>query len=306
MPKKKITGDAYVLCSIQLMQMLTTAPEHKLSRAAAAASLGIQDDVLSQITDLISLLYDRTTGARATVDITDNEIVLVGDAAELVPLRLTMGDAEILRHILSSLNIDARARERILAALADPVTLTERMELLREPARYGHFYQVLSESIEDGARCEISYRAAHDDSVRMRLIDPHRIIDDGASSYLVAWDINKDAQRLYRMDRISDARLTDDSVERHPFTEVDVLTNLRKNGKLAVLASDDTYARTLSWRGIESISSDGESCLLRVRYTSEPWLFNQVLASLGSLTIEQPEELRERFREYAKTLILPK
>ena len=306
MPKKKITGDAYVLCSIQLMQMLTTASEHKLSRAAAAASLGIQDDVLPQITDLISLLYDRTTGARATVDITDNEIVLVGDAAELVPLRLTMGDAEILRHILSSLNIDARARERILAALADPVTLTERMELLREPARYGHFYQVLSESIEDGARCEISYRAAHDDTVRTRLIDPHRIIDDGASSYLVAWDINKDAQRLYRMDRISDARLTDDSVERHPFTEVDVFTNLRKNGKLAVLASDGTYARTLSWRGIEGISPDGESCLLRVRYTSEPWLFNQVLASLGSLTIEQPEELRERFREYAKTLILPK
>ena len=50
---------------------------------------------------------------------------------------------------------------------------------------------------------------------RERLIDPLRIATHGDQTYLIAWDVEVDAQRSYRMDKIEGLALTDDSVERH-------------------------------------------------------------------------------------------
>ena len=50
---------------------------------------------------------------------------------------------------------------------------------------------------------------------RERLIDPLRIATHGDQTYLIAWDVEVDGQRSYRMDKIEGLALTDDSVERH-------------------------------------------------------------------------------------------
>ena len=52
-------------------------------------------------------------------------------------------------------------------------------------------------------------------SPRERLIDPLRIATHGDQTYLLAWDIEVDGQRSYRIDKIEGLSLTEDSVERH-------------------------------------------------------------------------------------------
>ena len=135
----------------QLLQLLTAAPNQSVSIARACSALGVQTSDLDRIVEIVSSLSDRSTGVRAIIDMDEKTISLGGDAARLVPLRLSINDAAVLRYVLASLNIDQSTRLRIQAALDDPSQLQTQMISLAEPARYGSFYQKLLEAIEDGA-----------------------------------------------------------------------------------------------------------------------------------------------------------
>ena len=268
--------------------------------------LGVQASDLDRIVEIVSSLSDRSTGVRAIIDMDEKTISLGGDAARLVPLRLSINDAAVLRYVLTSLNIDQNTRLRIQAALDDPSQLQTQMISLAEPARYGSFYQKLLEAIEDGVRLHMGYRSAEEKEPRVRIIDPYRLVSEGSATYLDAWDVEVDEQRKYRLDRISSLKMTDESAIHHPFDRADIQESLEKSGIRALVRCSKTYLPLITWSGIMRTEDQGdETVILEICLTSKSWLFDQVLAAAGDLLILEPQALRTEFTSYAQSLILP-
>ncbi|MFR3450977.1 MAG: WYL domain-containing protein [Collinsella sp.] len=158
-------------------------------------------------------------------------------------------------------------------------------------------------------RClAISYRASDECSPSTRLVDPKFIEVSGDAAYLVAWNVEKDAQRSYRLDRIANAELTDDSVERHDFSPYSAAESLRAHGADATLRfvnSGELASR--DWEGIRRGTADEQedgSVLVHISYHVRAWLFSQIAAAAGAIVIEEPAEPEKRLPEHgAKSLL---
>ena len=306
MPKTKMPADLLISRGVLLLQLLTRAPEQTIDQDEACSELGIERAELQLVADAVSDLFDRTSGARAVVSLEDNEVSLLGEAGRLHPIRLSMSDAAVLRHVLSSLNISDEVRQRVESALVDPASLSVLAVSVAESKRYGLYYQQLTEAIADGVRCRIEYRSSGDETPSKRIIDPLSIIDRDGLSYLEAWDTAKDAQRSYRLDRISDVAFTEESVDEHQAESMDVAKTLAAGGVAVTLRTCNLQAaKNLTWAGIANIESNGDGgAYITANIASEPWLFDRVLASVGELTILEPEDIKQRFRDYAKALLI--
>lgn len=305
MAESKLKADQIVAGGIRLLQLLTAAPNQSVSIARACSALGVQVSDLDRIVEIVSSLSDRSTGVRAIIDMDEKTISLGGDAARLVPLRLSINDAAVLRYVLASLNIDQSTRLRIQAALDDPSQLQTQMISLAEPARYGSFYQKLLEAIEDGVRLRMGYRSIDEKEPRVRTIDPYRLVSKESATYLDAWDVEQDAQRKYRLDRISSLEVTEESAIHHPFDRTDIQESLEKSGVRALVRCNKSYLPLITWSGIMRTEDQGdETVVLEICLASKSWLFDQVLAAAGNLLILEPQELRTEFISYAERLIL--
>jgi predicted DNA-binding transcriptional regulator YafY len=60
---------------------------------------------------------------------------------------------------------------------------------------------VIASACRDHERLRFDYRA-HSGSASRRAVEPYRLINDRRRWYLMAWDVNRDAWRTFRVDRI--------------------------------------------------------------------------------------------------------
>jgi predicted DNA-binding transcriptional regulator YafY len=61
---------------------------------------------------------------------------------------------------------------------------------------------VLAAACRDAERVRINYRG-HDGSATVRAVEPHRLVSWGRRWYLVAWDVDRQDWRTFRVDRIA-------------------------------------------------------------------------------------------------------
>ena len=291
MPKpENLTAEQLGTAGIRLLEALSAAPGQRIARAEAARMLGVRPDDVDAVVETVSALSDRTSGARAAISVANGEIRLQGEAALLSPRRFTMEEALVIAHVLDALDIDAGTRGRIRDAVMPYIGETGAQGTrVAEPARYGSWFTALAEAIEDGIRCRISYRALGEDAPSGRLVDPMLISDE---------------ERRYRLDRIAGMSFTDDSVDRHPQVHAGTAESLRASGRAArLVAADAGLVQRLDWAGIGEIEvlPDGR-CAFTLWYSSDAWLFDQVLSAGGDLVIEGPGALRESLAAYADGL----
>ena len=118
-----------------------------------------------------------------------------------------------------------------------------------------------------------------------------------------AWDVSKNLQRSYRLDRIDGCELTDDSVVAHHFTRFSAADSLREHGQSAVLIwENEQLFHSCTWAGVDRESArvlDDGRVEATVSYASEPWLFDQVLAAGGRILIAAPADLVSSLTAYA-------
>lgn len=303
-----MSHDDRVANGLLLLEALAAAPGMRVPRDRAQALLGCSDAELESYATLLSTLADREGGGRAIVTVDDREVSLHGDAAALRPVRLDLGESLALAHVLGTLNIDTAVAARVAEALLhrDRTGDDAAFEpLIATTTSYGACYQVLSEAIEDGARCRIAYRAHDEATAATRLVDPYRIAATPEAAYLIAWNVEKDAERRYRLDRIERVEFTDDSVVPHTWQAASPASSLGAKGTLATVACTADCAAQLTWAGIAGARpapDDPETTLVDVYVGSERWLFDEVLASAGAMRITAPDDMVRRFVSYAKGL----
>ena len=302
MAARKLTSEQRLSRAIDIMEALYAAGEKGMDRGEICSRFDITGASLDEIIGIVSTLADRESGARVICECRDERVILTGEAGRVLPLRLSAAEGAVLNHELESLGIESETAARIRRALL-PEELGYNQRVIDTVARGSHWQQ-LNCAIQDGVRCRIAYRSLDDERARERTVDPLRIVTNGDSMYLVAWDTEQDAQRRYRLDKIEEIILTDDSVERHHSMITTLQDSLAKAGREAKLAMPLDLADRLGWAGITSVNrADEETAIVTVRYTSEAWLFSQVVAKGGAIRITDDPALSKRLCDYAETLI---
>lgn len=302
MAARKLTSEQRLSRAIDIMEALYAAGEKGMDRGEICSRFDIAGASLDEIIGIVSTLADRESGARVICECRDERVILTGEAGRVLPLRLSAAEGAVLNHELESLGIESETAARIRRALL-PEELGYNQRVIDTVARGSHWQQ-LNCAIQDGVRCRIAYRSLGDERARERTVDPLRIVTNGDSMYLVAWDTEQDAQRRYRLDKIEEIVLTDDSVERHHSKITTLQDSLAKAGREAKLTMSLDLAGRLGWAGITSVNrADEETAIVTVRYTSEAWLFSQVVAKGGAIRITDDPALSKRLCDYAETLI---
>lgn len=304
---KRLTEQDRVTAALELMEALSASPEGILAVDDACRAAGCSASNLDDIIELISTLADREGGARAIVVRDRCWVRSYGTATQMLPLRLSASEAAALDHVLDTLDIDEVVRGRIARALLPFGWREPTARLIATTTTYGTWYQLLAEAIRDGVRCRMSYRAHGDTTPRERLVDPLDIESSAAGAYLIAWDIERDEQRRYRLERIEAVTLTEDSVERHASCSTSIRESLARAGEVATISFDERGPIPVSsWAGVERIEPDpAHAGRLRaqVHVAARAWLFDQMLASCGTITIEGPDEMRGALCAYARDVL---
>lgn len=302
MGSRKLTSEQRLSRTIDIMEALYAAGEKGMDRGEICSRFDITGASLDEIIGIVSTLADRESGARVICECRDERVILTGEAGRVLPLRLSAAEGAVLNHELESLGIEPETAARIRRALL-PEELGYNQRVIDTVARGSHWQQ-LNCAIQDGVRCRIAYRSLGDERARERTVDPLRIVTNDDSMYLIAWDTEQDAQRRYRLDKIEEIVLTDDSVERHHSKITTLQDSLAKAGREGKLTMSLDLAGRLGWAGITSINrADEETAIVTVRYTSEAWLFSQVVAKGGAIRITDDPALSKRLCDYAETLI---
>ena len=187
---------------------------------------------------------------------------------------------------------------------ARPTKIAEKARIA-EPARYGAWFGKLSEAIEDGIRCRMTYRSLEDDDAHERVIDPIAVTEEHGETYLIAWNVEKDAERRYRLDRIQDVTFTEDSIEQHGAQLMDTAASLRESGQHVRLAVPSlAYLQRLDWAGIGEIAEEPDgSATCTLFFNSKHWLFDQLLSAGGDIVLLDASELAGELAAYAEELL---
>lgn len=303
-----MTHDEHVANALRILEILSTAPSHRIAVDAVQNALSCSPTELDGYLDLISTLADRRGGGRAIVVRDADELVLIGDAARMRPLRLTEDESEALFHVIDELGLDNDLKARLTRALVDPAGQNgpRASQLISSGRVFGPWYQTIVEAADDGVRIRMRYRAQAEDAPETRLVDPIAVETSGDFSYLLAWNVHKRSMRRYRLDRISSVELTDESVERHNPYDLSVDDDLSRNGIVAVVECSAGNSQLDEWPGIiskEPADGDGGRIRVGIRVSTMPWLFDEVLSSAGDIVIVEPAVLRTELVSYARGLL---
>lgn len=300
MPRRKLGAEQKVARAIDLMELLASSSDGSMALDDLERELKVGSGDLEELVELVSMLADRETGTRAVCYIEDGRARLAGEAGRILPLRLTAAEGAVLDHELDMLDIEPVARERIRSSLLSGTIGYEGR--VGGSAAVGTFWQPLHEAIEDGARTRILYRSLDDERARWRTVDPLSIDTRGDRTYLYAWDIGEDIPKRYRLDKIEDVELTEESVEHHDAGTRPLGDSLAEAGRIVRLSMPADVAEHLGWAGITGIETHGDTAVATVAYTSERWLLSQVLSFGGRVRIIDDPELARKLVEYAQVL----
>jgi proteasome accessory factor C len=242
-------------------------------------------------------------------------VIRVSNADYLTrPLRLDSAEASALIVALRTLRdgtdeavrpIVDRTLGKLEAAAGDGAALAARVDIhLPEPEGVTRLRQDLERAVEQRRQVRIDYYVPARDRSGQRVVDPIGVVTAEGHTYLDAWCLSAEGQRLFRLDRISGAEVLDTPVGDHADLEPRDLSE-----GLFQPSGDDALVRLLLERNarwvaeyypVESVQEVGEGRLrVTLRVADPAWLTRLMLRLGGTATVEEPAELGEQVRRAA-------
>ena len=133
-------------------------------------------------------------------------------AALIVALRALRegGDDDVRPIVDRTLNkLEAAAGDGAAVAAQVDIRMPERTSVLNE------LRERLVRAVKERRQVRLDYYVPTRDESTERVVDPLRVVTADGNTYLEAWCHVAEAQRLFRLDRVSSAVVLDDLVEDH-------------------------------------------------------------------------------------------
>jgi predicted DNA-binding transcriptional regulator YafY len=197
----------------------------------------------------------------------------------------------------------ARLRREVDALAATIVPATwYRPEPVIEPS----VLALLAQACHDGERLSFSY-SGRDGPTRTRSVEPHRLVALGQRWYLVAWDLDRDDWRSFRVDRLDDPQRSGSRLRPRPLPFKDAADFVRAgidsmSSHYAVEAivhgpPDEVRQRVGRWAEVKDL--DDEHCRLTMSTDTLEWAVLTLGGAGYGFEVVNPPELTDLLRDWA-------
>src|SRR4051794_8801159 len=200
----------------------------------------------------------------------------------------------------------ASAREKIVDALGeDPAQ--EGLRITNAVGDDSAIARVVSAAIAEHRVLEIDYYKEDEDEVTAgRRIEPYLLHNGNKGWYIHSWDPAKGDTRTFRLDRIREARIVDETFEPRPELKPDVPDWTRTDEvpesqpcRVWFAPERARWARE-DKRVIEELK-DG-AVIVEIQFAGHDWLARAILEEAGDAAVLEPEDARAAVLEAAEAL----
>ena len=199
----------------------------------------------------------------------------------------------------------ASARQKIVNALGqDPAE--EGLQITTAKGDDSEVARVVSGAIADHRLLKVEYYKENEDEFTERTLEPYKLMNGQEGWYVHAFDLEKDAPRSYRLDRIRTATALDDAFEPREGIEPDVhgwpSTGEVPDSRTArVWISPERARWAREDREVDEELQDG-AVIVEFPYAGHDYLAREVLKEAGDAVVLEPEEARQAVLEVAEEL----
>jgi proteasome accessory factor C len=279
--------------------------------ARAAADFGVTEAQLRRDLTLLWMCGLPGHGPGDLIDISfEGETVsVIFDAGMSRPLRLTTEEALALVVALRTLAetpgiADSHAVQRALAKVEAAAGGAVDDSTVAVELDHDQRLLPLLQSAIDGKRAiRMRYYSASRDETGERTVDPVRLFAADGRDYLEAWCRRAEGMRVFRLDRIEDARVLDepasvpDGVQLRDLSEG--VFHPASEHLLVDLRLGRAYAWVADYYPAEDVVDDGAEVRVSLRVSDPGWVRALVLGSAGQVEVLSPEWLAEAIRTEA-------
>lgn len=311
--------------STRLVRLLNMVPyfqaNPRITYDEAASDLGVS---VKQLRDDLNQLWMCGLPGYGPGDLIDFEFS--GDTIEVTftagidhPLRLTSPEATGVLVALRALAdvpgmVDPEAARSAIAKIESAAGTVggagSPAAAVDEPAPIeSEAAAAVRAAVRDGRALTIEYYSASHDMLSSRVVDPIRVVLVGDHSYLEAWCRTAEGVRLFRFDRIVDAKVLDEpSAPPPPAVQAEPDTSLF-DADPSLPSATLRIDRSASWmfdyyplREIRELPDGG--CEAAMTYASDDWMARFVLGFGSAVRVLEPAELAAKVRESANAALL--
>lgn len=295
---------------LALLTQVAVDPEQTVD--TLAGRLGVDRGEVERLAGLMGLcgLPPYTPDALVEIEIVDDRISLrhgPADALSVAP-SLTLPETEALHGALALLGgrlgpeADASLASLVLkidaqlAHAAEPPE-TDRTLSATPPAADSGVLGLLRTAAREGASVEIDHYSASAERLTGREVDPHGLVQHGGAWYLLAHCHLADAPRVFRVDRIKEARPSGHAFEPPDPAAVAAraagLFNAIAPQERGTVRLEGMATRRLAerWPAYVSQRGDDGSVLVDVPYRDERWLVQELLPHVDEVEVLGPPSL---------------
>ena len=149
----------------------------------------------------------------------------------------------------------------------------------------------------------MEYYKPDEDELTRRTIEPYALFNGREGWYVAAVDVAKDDLRHFRLDRIKDATVLDETFEPRP--EIDALGDVEgwpRTGEVPasriarVWFSPERARWAREERRVAEELADG-AVVVALPFAGTDWLVRRVLAEAGDAAVLEPEDARHAVRD---------
>jgi proteasome accessory factor BC len=199
----------------------------------------------------------------------------------------------------------ASARDRIVEALGqDPAQ--EGLQITTAKGDDSEIARVASSAIARKRQLRIEYYKENEDEFVERTVEPYKLANGQEGWYLHCWDLDRDGPRSYRLDRIREATVLDETFEPREGVEPDVhgwlaTGEVPSAATARIWISPDRARWAHEDRRVVEELRDGAVIVERT-FASHQWLSREILKEAGDAIVLEPEDARQAVLDAAEAL----
>lgn len=197
------------------------------------------------------------------------------------------------------------ARAKIVKALGhDPSE--EGLEIASAGGGDAEVARLVNQAIAESRVLELSYYKENEDQFTERRVEPYRLENGKEGWYVECYDLTKEGVRHFKLDRVKEAHLSEESFEPRP--EVEEFAGVEgwmthgevPTAEVARVWVSPERARWLrEERTVVEELADG-AVVVELPYAGKPWLVREILRGAGDLVVLEPKDAREAIAKEAE------
>ena len=300
--RKKAGRTGSVTVARQLVALATslTREGEVITADNIATTLGVSYDDARHLIALVSMGSGESIDYLPVILGDEDEEVALMEGARLSArrVRLTRAETVALSAALTELGVSVEDPlfKTLQSSYASPsFSLDDIARSLEAPssASDGSVLRQCSQAISDGLGLSFTYQPVTGDAPSTRTVVPQRVRRSDDCWYLDAFDLTRNADRIFRIDRMHDVSTIPATIPQIPAREES------DEQLIPVCFANRRYLDLFLWDGMQILSQDEQSVTVLLPYYGGCWLVHH-LAACGDEVRIGDATLADQVRRYAQ------